>query len=116
MLGTEVKPNLFGLTGPTSASGVSTETVETLKAHTPLQLLLLMHDLQEHVRRLPPPSLPFNPTFGVFSEHMTAAWRVSPGRDELLERIKDRRNRLLRERGPYTDSVSIIRELREAEP
>lgn len=107
---------IFGLTGTTSTSGVSAETVETLKGHEPVRFAIERLALVERFRSVPPPSLlSFSGTLGLGEGVRPLGGRV-PGTDLVVARIADRRNRLLRERGLFPDSVGMIRELRDAGP
>lgn len=116
MPATAVKPDLFGLTGPTSASGLSAETVETLKAHSPLHVLLGIIDLERRARSVAPPGHLLLVDSFLLVDRPRSWESKGAGSDALVERIKERRNRLFQERGPFTDSVEILRELRDTEP
>lgn len=106
-----VREDLFGLTGPTSASGVSAETVWTLKAHEPVYVTLGRETLE---RLLTPSGSGFYLGSDFSSEHARLFWVAAKTKADLLARIKARRRRLLRERGLFSDSVGMIRELRDA--
>jgi hypothetical protein len=112
MTETDVQRTFFGLTGPTGASGVSAQTMEALKAHVPTELVLQFLGFEERWRPASPEAL--RHLSWAVGQPRTFRFRA-PLRDELLDRIETRRNRLLGERGRFSDSVEILRELRDAE-
>lgn len=70
-------------------------------------------NLIEKIEALPPEKVAEVEDFVAFlaSRDARAAAKTFP--DELLKRIDERRERLLRERGLFPDSAKIIRELRD---
>ena len=107
---------MFGLTGSTSAAGVSAETVETLTAHEPLHLAVERLSLVERFRRTAAPVVSVFSSGAILAESTLPLWVGPPPMDPLVARIAERRRRLLRERGLFTDSVGMIRELRDVGP
>ena len=107
---------MFGLTGTTSSSGASLESLETLKNHEPLRPVIerwvLFEDLRSMHASTPNIRLSAVPSAG-FVEFLRSTPHEA---DPLIARITERRHRLLRDRGLFTDSVDMIRELRDTGP
>jgi len=105
---------IFGLTVPTSGVGISTEAMETLVTREPLRFTIERQRLVE--RFLAETTTSSSVFLGGLPEPRHLLRVERPMTDLLIERIADRRLRLLRERGLFADSVGMIRELRDVGP
>ena len=106
--------DVFGLTVPTSGVAVSTQIMETLVAGEPLRSAIERRRLVE--RFLAGATSSSSVFSGGLPEPRHLLRVDRPMTDSLIERITERRRRLLREHGLFADSVGMIRELRDVGP
>lgn len=107
---------MFGLTIPGSEAGVSAETVKTLTAYEPLHLVIERLSLVERFRLTVPSGQSVFSSGLVLPEPTHPLWVRLPETDSLIARIAERRRRLMQARGLFTDSVGMVRELRDVGP